>query len=177
MCMQRHAHTHVYISGYFIFLLYFVLPLFQTSLPLLCEQLHFDMDQAVGVIKESVAIANRARSKYMKATNSESSVVLPMIAGSVGPYGACLHDHSEYSGAYVDHVSREEMKAWHRPRMSALLEEGVDLLACETIPSVVCGLVAIKSLLSNLQSPVHVCCLVLLASCTIHHMLDSVQLL
>ena len=35
----------------------------------------------MGVIKESVAIANRARSKYLKATNSESSVVLPMIAG------------------------------------------------------------------------------------------------
>ena len=26
----------------------------------------------------------------------------PLIAGSVGPYGACLHDGSEYTGNYID---------------------------------------------------------------------------
>ena len=28
-----------------------------------------------------------------------------LIAGSVGPYGACQHDMSEYSGSYVDHMT------------------------------------------------------------------------
>ena len=30
-----------------------------------------------------------------------------MIAGSVGPYGAFLHDGSEYDGSYVDTMSKE----------------------------------------------------------------------
>ena len=27
------------------------------------------------------------------------------------------------------------LQAWHRPRIKALLEAGVDLLACETLPA------------------------------------------
>lgn len=30
-----------------------------------------------------------------------------LIAGSVGPYGACLHNGSEYTGDYVDHMTKE----------------------------------------------------------------------
>ena len=30
-----------------------------------------------------------------------------MIAGSVGPYGAFLHDGSEYDGRYVNTMSKE----------------------------------------------------------------------
>lgn len=29
------------------------------------------------------------------------------VAGSVGPYGACLHDGSEYTGKYIDTVSEQ----------------------------------------------------------------------
>lgn len=59
----------------------------------------------------------------------------PLIVGSVGPYGASLHDYSEYTGDYVDRVSKEEMREWHRPRIQALLNAGVDYLALETIPA------------------------------------------
>lgn len=58
-----------------------------------------------------------------------------LIAGSVGPYGASLHDGSEYTGSYMDKVSKETILSWHRPRIMALMEEGVDLLAIETIPT------------------------------------------
>ena len=96
------------------------------------------VDEAVNIIKDSVAIAFRARSKYLEETRSKTGRQgCPLVAGSVGPYGACLHDRSEYTGSYVDHVSRDAMKAWHRPRMAALLEAGVHLLACETIPALV----------------------------------------
>ncbi|RZF33178.1 hypothetical protein LSTR_LSTR004864 [Laodelphax striatellus] len=57
------------------------------------------------------------------------------IAGSVGPYGACLHDGSEYTGEYCSRVSEKELSDWHRPRMKALAEAGVDLFAIETIPA------------------------------------------
>jgi homocysteine S-methyltransferase len=54
------------------------------------------------------------------------------VAGSVGPYGAARADGSEYRGDYGLSVS--ELRAWHRPRIAALVEAGADVLACETIP-------------------------------------------
>lgn len=65
---------------------------------------------------------------------SSTDIKIPLIVGSVGPYGASLHDASEYSGAYADTTSVQVMKEWHIPRINALIEAGVDLLALETIP-------------------------------------------
>ena len=59
------------------------------------------------------------------------------VAGSVGPYGACLHDGSEYSGHYLqgdNAVTHQSLVEWHRDRIQALQEGGVSLLAVETIP-------------------------------------------
>lgn len=39
----------------------------------------------------------------------------------------------EYRGDYV--LTQREFKEFHRPRMGALVEARVDLLACETLPS------------------------------------------
>lgn len=58
-----------------------------------------------------------------------------LVAGSVGPYGACLCDGSEYTGNYMEKVKAAELKEWHRPRIMALVEAGVDVLAVETIPA------------------------------------------
>jgi homocysteine S-methyltransferase len=57
----------------------------------------------------------------------------PLVAASVGPYGAFLADGSEYRGACG--LDEHALAAFHRPRIAALLEAGADLLACETIPS------------------------------------------
>lgn len=54
------------------------------------------------------------------------------VAASVGPYGAVLADGSEYRGRYG--LSVRELAAFHRPRIEALLAEGPDVLALETIP-------------------------------------------
>lgn len=59
------------------------------------------------------------------------------MVGSIGPYGAHLHDGSEYTGNYIDVVTKEEIKKWHRVRLNAVTEAGVDALAIETIPSLV----------------------------------------
>ena len=58
----------------------------------------------------------------------------PQIAGSVGPYGAALHDGSEYTGSYAKSVSPKMLINWHRPRIETLIDAGVDMLALETIP-------------------------------------------
>jgi homocysteine S-methyltransferase len=54
------------------------------------------------------------------------------VAASVGPYGASLADGSEYSGDYGLTVA--QLRAWHRPRLAALIAAEPDVLALETIP-------------------------------------------
>ena len=61
---------------------------------------------------------------------------LALVAGSVGPYGACLGDGSEYTGNYLDKISKEDLSNWHFERIKRLTAAGVDFLAVETIPSV-----------------------------------------
>lgn len=56
------------------------------------------------------------------------------VAASVGPYGAVLHDGSEYRGRYGR--SRTQLAAFHRERLEVLADAGPDLLAIETIPDV-----------------------------------------
>jgi len=55
------------------------------------------------------------------------------IAASLGPYGAMLHDGSEYTGNYG--VSSDALKAFHEPRLRLFDGAAVDVLALETIPS------------------------------------------
>ncbi|WNN43435.1 homocysteine S-methyltransferase [Winslowiella toletana] len=101
-----------------------------------------DAAQSQALIARSVELAARARTDYL-ALHPQSGKLL--IAGSVGPYGAFLADGSEYRGDYqLPHV---EMMAFHRPRMAALVAAGVDLLACETLPS----FAEIKALVALLQ--------------------------
>lgn len=57
-----------------------------------------------------------------------------VVAASVGPYGASLADGSEYVGRYGRSV--DQLIAWHRPRLEALLAAGPDVLAIETIPAI-----------------------------------------
>ncbi|MFP5594318.1 homocysteine S-methyltransferase [Kluyvera sp. 142486] len=86
--------------------------------------------QARSLIAKSVELAKQARDSYY-AENPAAKGLL--IAGSVGPYGAYLADGSEYRGDYQR--SAQVFQDFHRPRVEALLEAGVDLLACETLPS------------------------------------------
>lgn len=55
------------------------------------------------------------------------------VACSVGPFGACLGDGSEYHGRYG--ASWVEVRAFHRARLEVLVSTDPDLFAVETIPS------------------------------------------
>lgn len=87
----------------------------------------------MSVIYKAVKIARDACDE-VRSTNVGCQEKL-LVAGSVGPYGACLHDRSEYTGDYVDSMTIQELMDWHRPRIDALLQAGVDMLAMETIPA------------------------------------------
>lgn len=55
-----------------------------------------------------------------------------LVAASVGPYGAILHDGSEYRGRYG--VSRDRLVDFHGERLEVIVASRPDLLAMETIP-------------------------------------------
>lgn len=59
----------------------------------------------------------------------------PLVATSVGPYGAVLADGSEYRGDYD--VSLSDLVRFHRERLAVLVDAGVEVLAVETLPSLV----------------------------------------
>ncbi|MBX0329163.1 homocysteine S-methyltransferase, partial [Oscillochloris sp. ZM17-4] len=87
---------------------------------------------AADLMRRSVRIAAEARDAFWADEANRAGRPRPIVAASVGPYGAFLHDGSEYRGDYG--LSEEELIAFHRPRMAVLAGAGADILAVETIP-------------------------------------------
>ncbi|XP_052132555.1 homocysteine S-methyltransferase YbgG, partial [Frankliniella occidentalis] len=105
---------------------------YQASIDGFKEYLNLSKPESLKLMTRAVETAKEAVDTFMK--ENPTCKVRPLIAGSVGPYGASLHDGSEYTGEYADKVSREDLALWHRPRVETLVAAGVDLLALETIP-------------------------------------------
>eukprot|EP00742_Colponemidia_sp_Colp-10_P007799 GILJ01008409.1.p1 GENE.GILJ01008409.1~~GILJ01008409.1.p1 ORF type:complete len:337 (-),score=30.45 GILJ01008409.1:214-1224(-) len=84
-------------------------------------------ETAKDLLRRSVHLARAARDAVQ--TDVTRSLY---VAGSVGSYGAVLHDGSEYRGDFV--LSLAELIDLHRERYAILWDAGVDILACETIP-------------------------------------------
>jgi len=83
-------------------------------------------DEAAAALRASVSIARRCTAAFAARA--------PIVAASVGPYGAILADGSEYRGRYA--LTHGELVAFHRRRIDLLLDARPDLLAIETIPSI-----------------------------------------
>ncbi|MFN0214072.1 MAG: homocysteine S-methyltransferase [Saprospiraceae bacterium] len=88
-----------------------------------------DEHSASELILKSVQLAEEARSRFLSLNPHASK---PLIAASIGPYGAYLADGSEYRGDYV--ISDQELTDFHKPRINLLENSTADMLACETIP-------------------------------------------
>ena len=87
------------------------------------------------LLQSSVHIAQQARDLFWEELHDSienPSRRRPLVAASVGSYGAYLADGSEYTGDF--NISDRELREWHRPRLEALLAAEPDLLACETVP-------------------------------------------
>ncbi|MBJ7334355.1 MAG: homocysteine S-methyltransferase, partial [Thermoleophilia bacterium] len=83
------------------------------------------------LLASSVTLAQAARATWQ----SEQPTAPPtLVAASLGPYGAMLAGGQEYTGDY-DGADLQQLKRFHRPRMTALLGADPDLLAWETIPN------------------------------------------
>ena len=81
----------------------------------------------------SVRLAVEVRDSFWEDAANRRGRQRPLVAASVGPYGAFLADGSEYTGDYG--ISESELGEFHRARWQILAESDADLLACETIPT------------------------------------------
>jgi homocysteine S-methyltransferase len=90
-------------------------------------------NQAADLMRLSVSLALEARDGFWAVPENRNGRVKPFVAASVGPYGAFLADGSEYRGDYG--LTELELMGFHRARMAVLAASGADILACETIPS------------------------------------------
>ena len=89
-------------------------------------------DETAALMRHSVELALAARDHFWADPANRLGRQRPLVAASIGPYGAYLADGSEYRGDYG--LSTAELKDFHHPRMAVLAASGADLLACETIP-------------------------------------------
>ena len=88
--------------------------------------------QAADLMRLSVRLAQDARDAFWEESANRRGRVRPLVAASIGCYGASLADGCEYRGDYG--LSKQQLIDWHRPRMQTLIDAGPELLACETIP-------------------------------------------
>jgi homocysteine S-methyltransferase len=89
--------------------------------------------EADSLISSSIDLARQARDVFL--ADHPGMREMPLIAASVGPYGATLQDGSEYTGDYK--VETRLLREFHRERLLVLDDGKADVLACETIPSLV----------------------------------------
>lgn len=89
--------------------------------------------QAVELIRLSVQIAVQARDDFWAEEKNRAGRIRPIVAASVGPYGAALADGSEYTGDYD--LDEAGLYDFHQRRWEILASSEADILACETIPS------------------------------------------
>ncbi|NP_001108386.1 uncharacterized protein LOC337599 isoform 1 [Danio rerio] len=106
---------------------------YQASIEGFVKYLGVQPEEAQHMMMSAVQLAKETVSEFI-SQSPMSDRREPLVAGSVGPYGSFLHDGSEYTGAYEDKMTVEELKDWHRPQIQCLVKAGADLVAMETIP-------------------------------------------
>lgn len=96
------------------------------------QQQGYNRKEAERLVRSAVYIAAAARDEFWKKEKNRINRPKPIVAASIGPYGAYLADGSEYRGNYGK--SEEELITFHRPRAAELIKAGADILALETVP-------------------------------------------
>ena len=91
-----------------------------------------DGSAAARLMCDAVSLAIAARDEFWSLDANRTGRSKPLVAASIGPYGAMLADGSEYRGRYA--LDDAALADFHRPRLQVLAQAGADLLACETLP-------------------------------------------
>jgi len=94
----------------------------------------FSEKKARSLITKSVALAIEACDEFMThAENQDNNRMRPLVAASIGPYGAFLANGAEYTGDYD--ISKQQLLSFHESRWEILCDTSANLFACETIPN------------------------------------------
>lgn len=88
-------------------------------------------EEAKALIQSAIEIAKQTRDTFWLSHKKNREK--PLVAASIGPYGAFLADGSEFRGNYK--ITEQELVDFHKERMQTILEAKPDLLALETMPS------------------------------------------
>lgn len=115
-----------------------------------------DREGTATLLRRSVELAQEARDHWLASPTAQACArPRPLVAASVGPYGAVLADGSEYRGDYG--VSHHALTEFHLARLEPLVQAAPDLLAIETIPSAI-EAEAIVETLARFGDPVPAWC-------------------
>lgn len=101
-------------------------------------------DAARRLIASSTDLARRAVEAHRAEIDDTTAGAAPVVAASVGPFGATLHDGSEYHGRYE--ASWDDVRRFHVERLAILADSGPDVVAVETIPSVAEAEIVVEAL-------------------------------
>lgn len=86
--------------------------------------------EAADAMRQSVEIAGGAREEYRGESDRRV-----FVAASLGPYGAALHNGAEFHGRYD--ISFQELVRFHSERLAIVADTEADMVALETVPSLV----------------------------------------
>ena len=133
-------------------------------------------EQAEDALWKSVEVAVKARDRYLSELDEDlPEERKPLIAASIGPYGAYLADGSEYTGVYELERARAAsgvpsapaqdndlvlcLTSFHWKRVTLLAQTHADFIAFETIPTYD-ELVAISNVMMEHNAPFWTTCTV-----------------
>lgn len=105
---------------------------YQASLPGFMRR-GLTQTEASETLRTAVRLTIQTRDAFWDVEANREGRRKPLVAASVGPYGAYLANGAEFTGDY----DRDEdgLYDFHRRRWQILSTANADLLACETIPS------------------------------------------
>lgn len=105
---------------------------YQASIPGYCKHLPCTLQEAQKYFSLAVELANTAIEQVMGTPKQLNQ--LPLIIATIGPYAIYLHDSSEYNGHYLDKLSIEDLKDYHRQHVAVYENTSIDFILFETIP-------------------------------------------
>jgi homocysteine S-methyltransferase len=110
---------------------------YQLTLPgLLRTGVVTDPRKALELFELSTSLVRQCIDTYCLQQLQHTGRHRPLIAASIGSYGAHLADGSEYTGQYGDKCSVAELTQFHDEKLSILLSTRPDIIAFETVPCI-----------------------------------------
>lgn len=95
--------------------------------------------------------ATEARRLLASTTGVARRAGALVVAASVGPYGACRADGSEYHGRYD--VPWDDVRSFHAQRLDVLVDTGADVYAVETMPTLAEAEIVVDELRRRTSAP------------------------